>query len=340
MGPTLGVATILLIVSTQDASDPALSSVRSAVAQSLSWDADLVIENRVTLPIDAEADALAADVHAAMVGELHWEGATRERAILHVHVDHQPEWVDRTIDFQRADAPAERGRAIGVVLAAMLPNAGAASAGAAPTTAPGLPVVPSALPPVPPSPTRPGETDQARLHDRSLSTERQPRVGLGVSGMGSAGLGATNGDGGAAIDARWYAGSRVALRAVGELRFGTVSAAAATSLLAAAGIGAACRILGSTGHLTLAVRGDLLGSYLRLTRDGPRTGALMQEGRWLPLVDAGLEGAWPLTSRFALVAAVSGEAALGSTDVLVDGAVTARLAPFRLSGELGGRVDF
>jgi hypothetical protein len=259
---------------------------------------------------------------------------------MHVHIGRSPTWFDREIVFRRSDAAGERGRAIGVVLAAMLPEIEAPreeaprdepppaeSPVAAEPSAP--PTPPVATPPVAPAPTFVPRSEYA------------PRAGFGVSSLGSFGLGGPAAEGGGAVDARWFLGSRVALRAVGELRFGSLTAARATSRTWIVGAGATLQIVGGPRtRADLGLRADALASYLRVTRTSTSSGVDRQQTRWLPALDLAIEASWHVMPWLSVTIALGAEETVGTTDLIVDGVVVARLAPTRAFGELGIRLLF
>ena len=205
---------ILVFVDAHDAATPLPGALARAAEEALGAGVSVSIRtlDRPS-PVTGLADAGRAE-HAAAVARIVWTDERRTEARLEVvGADGGPTRAS-TIAFADSDPLAERGRALGLVLAALVAPEKQArlerEAAAREVAAPAPTVVASPPPPPPPPPRRRFALDAAA------------EGGFALAGAGS-------GFGGA-LGVRWYAGRRLGLRAGVQARFGEVASAQATAL--------------------------------------------------------------------------------------------------------------
>lgn len=250
----------------------------------------------------AEQAAAARGGDAVVV--VRWLDAARERAVLEVRRG-RADWLVRTLDFVPADAPEERGRALGFAVASMLPPASSAPA---PT--------PDAAPiPVPTAPHR-------AIFDVVFSGS----VGLG--GEGATAAGGRLGGGVRVLGPVW-------LRSGVAYRVGPLGTATASTTALDVGI-AAYAFEPGVRPLALGARVDVgaLRHAVALPGGGPHG------DRWVGAVDVMVEGSWSVVRHAALVLAMGPELALGEVHVLVDGVQVATIPTWRLRAEVGLQIGF
>ncbi len=294
---------ILVFVDAHDAATPLPGALARAAEEALGAGASVSIRtlDRPS-PVAGLADAGRAE-HAAAVARIIWTDERRTEARLEVvGADGGPTRAS-TIAFADSDPLAERGRALGLVLAALvapeklarLEREAAAREVAAPA-----PTVVAPPPPPPPPPPR-----------RRFALDAAAEGGFAVAGAGS-------GFGGA-LGLRWYAGRRLGLRAGVQARFGKVASAQATALDLAAAAGLMLSVIPSSDErrFGLTVRADALLLYQSLSHLSEDDVAPVDSGRVLPGAAALLEGQWAVSPTLALFLGGGAEVAFGRTDVIV-----------------------
>ena len=113
-----------------------------------------------------EAALLERGAHASALAEIESEAGDNHRVRLRVHLAANGRWFERHVLFGAADADAERGRALGYALAAMVPPpavppptvpppTASPSTVPPPTVPPSAPPLPAGFPPGPPPPAVP-----------------------------------------------------------------------------------------------------------------------------------------------------------------------------------------
>ena len=317
---------ILVFVDAHDAATPLPGALARAAEEALGSGVSVSIRtlDRPS-PVTALADA-ARPEHAAAVARIAWSDERRSEARLEVMgADGGPTRAS-TIAFADSDPLAERGRALGLVLAALLAPEKQAhlerEAAARAVTAAPAPTVVTSPPPSPPS------------QRHRLALDAAVAGGFALAGDGS-------GVGGA-LGLRWYAGRRLGLRAGVQARFGEVASAQATSLDLAAAAGLVVSVIPPSDErrFGLAVRADALLLYQSLSHLSRDDAAPAQGGRVLPGAAALLEGQWAVSPTLALLLGGGAEIAFGRTDVVVHLQKVAELAPFRLVVQGGLAAQF
>lgn len=306
---------ILVFVDAHDAATPLPGALARAAEEALGAGARVSIRtvDRAS-PVTALADAGRAE-HAAAVARIAWTDERRTEARLEVvGADGGPTRAS-SIAFADSDPLPERGRALGLVLAALVAPEKRArlerEAAAREVAAPAPTVVVS--PPQTPPPPR-----------RRFALDAAAQGGFALAGAGS-------GVGGA-LGLRWYAGRRLGLRTGVQARFGEVASAQATALDLAVGAGLMLFVIPPSDErrFGLAFRADALLLYQSLSHLSEDDAAPIQSGRVLPGAAALLEGQWAVSPTLALFLGGGAEVAFGRTDVIVHLRKVAELAPFRL----------
>lgn len=317
---------ILVFVDAHDAATPLPGALARAAEEALGVGVSVSIRTLDQPPASAIALAGAARTeHAAAAARIAWVDERRAEARLEVAgADGGPPRT-ATVAFAESDPLAERGRALGLVLAALLaPEKQAraereAAAREVAATTPTVAVSQSPPPPLPPAPSRRFALDAA------------VEGGFAVSGAGS-------GVGGA-LGLRWYAGQRFGLRAGVQARFGNVDKAQASALdvAVAAGLLVFLRPPLEERRLSVAIRADALLIYQSLTHLSSDDAEPVRGWRLLPGAAALLEAQWAISPTLALLVGGGSEIAFGRTDVVVHQQKVAELSPFRLIAQ-GGLV--
>jgi hypothetical protein len=306
---------ILVFVDAHDAATPLPGALARAAEEALGTGASVTIRtlDRPS-PVTGLADAGRAE-HAAAVARIAWTDERRAEARLEVlGADGGPTRTS-TIAFADSDPLAERGRALGLVLAALVaPEKQArlereAAAREVAASAPSVVVSPPQTPPPPAG-----------------------RFALDAAAEGGFALGGAGSGFGGALGVRRYAGRRFGLRAGVQARFGEVASAQATALDLAAAAGLVVFVLPPSDErrFGLAVRADALLLYQSLSHLSSDDAAPVNSGRVLPGAATLLEGQWAVSPTLALFLGGGAEVAFGRTDVFVHQQKVAELAPLRL----------
>jgi len=314
---------ILLLVASPEVGDNVTSAMSASAREALGPTAHVLVENRIELPPDEEALTLARQAHATAVVELRWangpsssggpRGVTRMQ--LHAHVSgagaaaagaKEGSWVDRTLTFANIDDPGERGRTVGLAVASMIPLEW--------RTPP---------PPAPPVQAHAAPTVQGQSKRELVAVDL-----LGMAAVGGAGS-AWGGEGRVRVNL----GRMLAVQALGNVRFGSVSDAEADARTIAVGGGLVVR-LAQGPRWEIAVAGDALALGQSLQR-GDAT-----EARWILAAQLTAEGAWFFSEHVGFVGAVGEEVGFGATRVFVGPDRVATLSPFQTMFKLGLRARF
>ena len=118
----------------------------ASAADGLDGRARVELERVSKLPNDEEAIHRADVAKADTVIEVSWPDADGRRAHLHAHLKPKSPWIDRDLTFEATSKPWERGRAIGLAVAAMLPDESAAAPVPVPVPVPEPEPVPEPVP--------------------------------------------------------------------------------------------------------------------------------------------------------------------------------------------------
>ena len=274
---------------------------------------------------DTPAPALVARARqegAGAVARVSWAGTQRSHARLEVTLVANGRTVAEALTFEGADPLAERGRSLGLVLAALIKRE--RSAGDEPraeTPRPDAPVtVSSPSPPTAPPPR--------------WALDAAAEAGLAAWGAGS-GAGGT-------VGLRWLASRRVGFRVGARGRFGQVGAAqgALMTLSGAAGVTVSLLQPRDGGRLGFGVRGEALLLYesiSHLSSDDPEP---VRRGRLVPGASVVAELYWSLSPAVSLLLAAGPEVAFGTTHVFVHQSEVAELGPLRLVIQAGVLASF
>jgi len=137
--------------------DPAMSSLRLAIEQTLGSSSHITIEVTDDLPAQVDAELLSDMLGVTALAEVTWQQPQIDTATVRVFARTRATWVDRKVHFVAADEDAERGRTIGYALSALVPEP-PDPAPAPVVVEPAKPIVPRhpdvATPPQPALPTR------------------------------------------------------------------------------------------------------------------------------------------------------------------------------------------
>lgn len=327
---------------------------------------------RVTTPLpDAEsAPQLMASAHADAIALVNWLDVARRRAEIRVFRLNTPGWLSRTIEFDGADSVAEKGRSLGLVIAAMLPDAVQASAvppaqpappsvEPPPVSAPATPAgaavasqsAPAAAPTGPPPAAEPvaphpppsaaetiskpmaaptAHVAEASPPGRSIAFDAAANGALTLGGAGS-------GFGGTLAGQLDLGASRLAVRVEAAVRAGHVAVLEGRSLTLDVMPGLAWTPLQFTGsNIDLELRLAALVRYLSLTQEHAVSET---HARWLPGARGAIAGLWWFARRWALAAAVGLDATFGKTSIVWKGTQVADVTPCALTLELGIRIQ-
>lgn len=342
---------ILVFLDAGDATTAIPETLARAAEQALGPGAKVAVRT-VSGPVP-ERELLDAGraAEAAAVARLTWVDAQRSKAKLEIHVFAGERRLAEALTFEATDPLAERGRAIGLVLAALL----------APSRA-WLDDEARAPPPPEASAREPSRTSAAATRETPPTTTAAPPSAPATSP--SASIGSSAGDG-----ARWFldAAAEGGIAAGGEgsslggalglgrrltdrldwrigarARFGEVSSAQASILSAglAAGLGFTVRRAVDNERVELDLRLDALLLYEALSHFSPDDTEEVRKGRLLPGASLAAEVRYRLGPEAAVFLGAGPEVAFGHTDVVVHLQKVAELAPLRVFIQGGLRMTF
>lgn len=309
---------ILFLVHQGEAGAPTTTAMVAATEKALGAGASVAVREADPFPAD-EAAAGEADV----VAEVTW---TDKPVAAHLHVHTKPGWLDRDIGFAPSDSAVDRGRTVGFVVAAMVPE---------------FEPTPLAPPPPPPPPFVP--VSSLAPVERPEVTPSGPRapsrfVVDAFGTLGSAlGSGAGLGGGGAfGLQAgRWLA---VTLRS--DLRVGEIDGfGRTTAFRVGAGVAVSTDV---TAAWALGVRLGLAALRVGVTRTGVAGSPTSRDSlsRWVPDATVVGEVVGRLGGDAAVYAAIGPEFALGTTTVTLNAAEVGVLPRVRIDTAVGLRVRF
>jgi hypothetical protein len=343
------VHAIVLLLLVDPAPPVATSALTAASTDGLAGRADLVIERMKATPADDQAVARASALHADVVVEVSWPDGENGRAHLHAHLRPTAPWVDRDMTFTATAPPSERGRAVGLAIAAMVPDEEEIAEPPAPTPTPTptpTPVAPpvaepSATPPAPPAPTRP--KDEGAMGGPSEPRAPTPREGarwqLGAMFDASPSTGQSGFGGGGRLDGTFWFAPRVGARVGAGARFSSFSPADAKVAEIGGGAGLAVRVLHTSDGTAIVLRADLGAAWASVARERG-DGSTERHSRLLPTVDAFVEGDFALGRSWSLLLAIGSELALGKTTVALNDTDIGTLPMARVIGQIGVRWAF
>ena len=298
-------------------------------------EARLIFEPRDAPPASAEALDVAARMNASTVVEIRWEDPEKLHAHIDVHVSPESvRWVERAITFEVADAPAERGRALGLALISMIWRE---RSQVTTPVAPVAPVAPAAPAPVdahaPPDPAATVTTappDAKKPRPQAIPVETNPgRTSVSAALAASVGIGGSALGTGPSVGLRRSLSQRFDVGVGAVLRFGSIDEAASVSRTFVLRAGSGVSLVGAGRPFELRARADLNAINHFVSRGSE------SRSRWIAGCDVLAEVAWAFDPRFSAFVAAGGELGFGPTDIDVGGQHATEIPIIRLVGEAG-----
>lgn len=328
---------LLLVLATDPTTEIAASAMAASAADGLDGRARVELERVSKLPSDDEAIRRAEAAKAGSVIEVSWPDADARRARLHALLKLKSSWIDRDVLFESTSAPWERGRAVGLAIAAMLPDENAPAPEPPPPEKSPEPAVFAPTPVIKESkPSLPRSADV-------VEPPRRPpaplRVDLSLLGeLGESFRGDPVGGGGRIAGTYWFSGYLGARLLVGA-RGSALNSVGASVTRFDAGAGLALRLWGRTDGLRFALYGDVRVARETVTRtrfDGNDE----RRGHTLPYAALTGEAGLALARHLGVVLTAGAEVALGRTTLAVREAAVGSLPRVALVGGLGIRWAF
>jgi hypothetical protein len=322
---------ILVFLDVGDAATPLPGALSRAVEQALGSGTTVMIRSSSGEPPERDLIAAGRAAGAAAVARLSWADSQRLRGTVQVRVLASDRSAMETVTFESSDPLAERGRALGLVLAALLapensrvpeePRAAPAEIRAPGATVPQPAVVVATATPV-------------ASGSGTWSLDASAEGGVAVGGAGS-GLGGTVG-----LGRRFM--SRLGWRFGARARFGEVGEAQANLLSAGftAGLVAAVIPRAEGGRFDLSLRLDGLVLYEALSHFSDDDTKRVRKSRVMPGAALSAEAGFLLAPGAAVVVGAGPEVVFGRTDVIVRQVNVAELVPLRVSVHAGLRISF
>jgi hypothetical protein len=313
---------LLLFLAADDAGGPASAALVRALAEVLGAGVHVEVRRYEGAPADDLLAEAGRSAHAEAIARLAWDDARHARAQVHVRLLATDQVHDQILTFEPSDPEAERGRALGFVIAShLLPGL------ARPPPSVPAPLEVTAPAPAPPSPLSPPRPARWAL-------EALAAGGIPVDGAGSSI--------GAGIAARFLSSGGSSVRLGGHVRAGEISVAQASFLSVALSAGGAYVVAGgrTSSSPTLALRAEMMALYEALTHFSSDDPAPVRRGRWLPGAAGLLELTLPLAPGVGVQLAAGAEAAFGATVVFLHDDEVAALSVARAVAEVGFQARF
>lgn len=324
------VVSVVVMLATGDPGDGSTRAIERSLHAALGSDASVSLRTSGVPASDEALVATAKGEHATLLAVVSWE--ERQRRVTIRFLEPAAErWSEREITFDAADAPSERGRTVGFALASMVSDEALATK-PAPRAESAPPRAEAATQAPPPHAARP-DAPRARRREHPNAIDASAVATTGVGGYGG-GVGGT-------LAYRLTLAGQLAARIAFGARAGEVAPAQATSRMLGGALGLAWQPWLDRGHRWAA--GPRLSALLlrhelvHLSEDDPGPD---HRARFLPGLDAALEGSLHVLDYASLIAAAGAEVAFGETDVYVHDRRVATLPALRLFGEVGFRVGF
>lgn|GEM_PF-6895577 len=322
---------ILVFLDAQDAGTQLPQGLVHAVEQALGPTATVSVR---PLPAGVDERTLltaARGEHAAVIARVNWSDVQRLQGTLELRVLADDRRVSQSFTFQAADPLRERGRALGLFIAALLAPPGTERS-ALPrdeaTTRTELAPEPSVSAAAVSEPA----SAPSRVGDWFLDAAAEGGIALGGAGTG---WGGTIGLG------RRFAG-RFGWRIGARARLGEVAAAQADDLSAGLSTGflLSMRQAAEGERVEIDLRLDGLLLYEALSHLSPDDVERVRRGRLVPGVALVAEGRYLLRPGAAVILGAGPEVAFGRTDVFVHQGKVAELVPLRVAIHAGLRIAF
>lgn len=284
-----------------------------------------------SVPADDDAVLLADMLAVDALVEVIWPDAADDRAQLRVFVRRHQTWINRDITFRAVDAGVDRGRTVGFVFGAMIPQAleknptnVSTSAAENPWADAASPDTASAAPPrdrPTPRAIAPSEPGSRPFALEAYATTAAT-TGLVLFGGG--------------IGARWSAPNRWSFGAIVDARTGDVDGADARmlDLRAAAAVGREIRL---GRGLELHPRMEMFMTRSAVSRPAAPD---VTVARWIPGIAAAVELGWWLTSSTSMALMSGVDAHAHEARVVVGDEVVGQVPRLRGFVRFGVRVRF
>lgn len=312
---------VVVLVVAGDASAPATPAMIATAREALGGSAVVLVQEVKAPASDEQAKQVGEKVHADAVVQVTWTDGSR--AHLHVRLPRDERWADRDLLFGASDAPSERGRAVGLAIATMVPPEPPPKAAPAPT-------------PTAPAPAVTRASTIVTLDRRDIGA-RGPRFALDAAAIGAIGFGGSGAGGaGGELAVRYLLPDLGALRVGGGARFGEIDAARALTSTARLGAGVVVDA-GHVGAVVVHVQVDALllrHSASRRAAEGNHE----VRSRFVGAADLLVDAEWPLAPKVAAFLATGVELALGETRIVVGSETVTAIPRARLLGLLGLRL--
>ena len=327
---------LLIAVTTNPGAISMARDAASACLESMPEGAKSLVREAAAVPPEVEVAGDAAKIGAAAVVLLSWHDAslltTEARVFVVAPEDGVSHWITRTVVFSARDLPAERGRALGLVIASVLDE----SWGIAPVAR-----VEQPAPVVPPRKAaakianQPSVTTQPALVE---SPKVPPRWALEANVTTAAGhWGDLDDSIGGMIGLRRSFRAHWALRAGLGFRVADVDGADATgrTVLGAAGVVWMSSGLEPPNAFGFGARVDLLGKHEDVQRGEGGQNSSRTEGYWSLGFDLLAQVGYGLSSGTALLVGGGVEEFFTAGDIYVAGQQAATIPHTQLVLELG-----
>jgi hypothetical protein len=307
----VGVRVLLVFLAAEDAGTPSSDALLEALRGALVQDVQVLPQTEAeTTHGTFEGPAQLREARASV----RW-GKNRSWALVRIKTAEPVRDIERRIEFNPQDDERERGRTVGLALAAMIPEWAVTGSE--------------------PSPPLNQAADSARS---TLPTDDPPRWSLALLADGQ--LGAASAGVGATADLRRWLGDRVALRVAGAWRGGPVTGLEGRSSFSSVSFGPVWRLWGGAElrELGLRLRTELLAEHLQVSRSG--TSGPEAQSRWLPGADVLLECVYSLSPRWRLVGVGGTRVAFGRTELLLRGVTQGEIPAVRAVIQVGPELAF
>jgi hypothetical protein len=329
--PVVVALVILVFLDVVDAGTQLPGALSRAVEQALGPGTTVMVRAISDEPPERELVATGRAEGASAVARLSWTDSQRLHGSLEVHVLASDRRATETLTFEASDPLVERGRALGLVLAALL--------------APENSRVRDERIPTPPETRARSDTGPPSPVAVSNDLPAVPRPGgwfLDASAEGGVAIGGAGSGLGGSIGLGHSSAGRLGWRMGARARFGEIGEAQASILSAGLAAGVVVTLLRAADrpHFELALRLDALLLYEALSHFSSDDVEHVRRGRVVPGAALWAEAAFLLAPGAAVVVGAGPEAVFGRTDVVVHETKVAELVPLRVSMHGGLRITF
>lgn len=322
---------ILVFFDSADGATPLPGALSRAVEQALGAGTTVIIRSISGEPPERDLVTAGRAVGAAAVARLSWGEPERLRATLQIRVLASHRGATDTLTFETSDPLVERGRALGLVLAALL--------------APENSRARDERGPAPPETRARGDTVPSGAVAMSTETPAAPRQGpwfLDASADGGIAIGGAGSAVGGTVGVGRRVAGRLGCRIGARARFGELAEAQANLLSAGLSVGLVATVVepGDRGRFELGFRLDGLVLYETLSHFSDDDVARVRKGRMVLGTALSAEFGFLVAPGAAIIAGAGPEVVFGRTEVVVRGVNVADIAPLRVSMHGGLRITF